>query len=107
MLKYISLRREDEDKNKEQHKKLEDMAVDITRKDEILKKLNNEILLYQNSYLKDFNSMNEEMEVVIEKIKQLELVQKEYKSEGDKIRLNHEFELLKLQQDLKGSEDRL
>jgi hypothetical protein len=107
MLKYISLRREDEEKHVGLQKKLEDGTGDISKKDEVVKKLNNEILLNQNSYLKDFNAMNEEMEVMVEKIKQLEHVQKEYKSEGDRIRLNYEFEVLKLQQDLKASEDRL
>jgi uncharacterized coiled-coil protein SlyX len=107
MLKYISLRREDEDKHTSLQKRLEESGVEISKKDEVVKKLNNEIVLHQNSYLKEFGVMNNEMEIIVEKLKQLEQVQKDVKTEGDRIRMNYEFEFLKLQQELKISEDKL
>ena len=73
----------------------------------MIKKTYNEIGLIQNSSSKEMEGINKEISGLLEKIRILELTQRDYKNEHDKIKYQFEYEMNKINSELKSSEEKL
>lgn len=73
----------------------------------MIKKTFNEIGLIQNSSSKETEGINKEITGLLEKIRILELTQRDCKNEHDKIKYQFEYEMNKINSELKSSEEKL
>lgn len=72
-----------------------------------MKKIVNEIIIVQNHSIKESETINKEISQLLEKIRNLELNQRDLKNEQDKMKFQFEYELIKINSELKSSEEKL
>jgi hypothetical protein len=75
--------------------------------DENTKKIYYDITNISTNSVKEQDLINKEITSHFEKIRNLELKQRDLKIEQDKIKFQFEYEVNKVQNELKGSEERL
>jgi hypothetical protein len=69
--------------------------------------MKNELKFIQNSFTKESESISKEIETFAEKIKILENINRDLKTEQEKMKFSYEYEISKLTSDLKHSEEKL
>lgn len=79
----------------------------MVKYDELVKKIMNETVVIQNHAAKETEIINKEISHLLEKIRSLELTQRDLKNEQDKMRFQFEYELNKKTSELKSSEEKL
>lgn len=79
---------------------------ELYKADEIFKKIGNDTKLVQNTYVKDIEIIQKEIANYSDKIKALESNQKDIKNDHEKIKFQYEYEISKVTNDLKHSEEK-
>ena len=105
--KYSKLKKEEEIKLNEVKKKNEKINNDYAMYEENTKKIYSDIVNISANSVKEQDLINKEITSHFEKIKNLELKQRDLKIEQDKIKFQFEYEVNKVQNELKFSQERL
>ena len=98
---------EDENNKKKTEMMLEEMINQNKLIDENFTKIANEMTLHENAFKKESEAVNKEIETYTEKIKSLETAYKEIKNNYERMKIQYDFEINKINSDLKNSEDKM
>lgn len=105
--KYAKLKKEEETKINEIKERNENINTEHLMYEENTKKIYNDMVNIKENSQKEQESINKEITGHHEKIRNLELKQRDLKIEQDKIKFQFEYEVNKVQTELKQSEERL
>jgi len=107
MIKYENLKKDEEKRLRLIKEKDENINIKLSKIEELIRKTFNEINLLQNTSAKETETINKEILNLYEKIKSLEFLQRDLKSEQDKMKFQFEYELNKKLQEQLTSEEKL
>lgn len=107
MIKYDNLKKDEEKRLRSIKEKNENINMKLVKHEELIRKIVNEINQLQNTSTKETETINKEILNLYEKIKGLEFLQRDLKSEQDKMKFQFEYELNKKLQEQLTSEEKL
>lgn len=101
------MKKEEEKRLKEIKDKNEKINEELSNYEDLIRKTVNEINLLQNSSAKESETINKEITILYDKIRTLEIIQRDLKNEQERKKFQFEYELNKITTELVISEEKL